>query len=535
MIRFISKIIGILVALLAIPMIGSALAENDMRPIYVISDLHMGVGKAGGDWNVLEDFRWPRAFDGFLKQLSKDHPNGVNLVIAGDFLELWQHPTVACANLQDTDCGCSLEEMKQIVREVIAGHQSEFESLGRFLSNTRNRVILLPGNHDAALMEDEIWGLVVKAFPSGRERLSRVNSTTWLSEDGKIAIEHGHQFAFDINRYPDWPDVITKVCNGDKRFFRTGGENFVQTLYNKKEAEIPLIDNLVPEAIGISIYSQYSDLKGKKVEDISRLFIFLLLETSLYQKMQFLEIKHGLSMQDKATIDKTIDFCRQCVGEDLVLSTEEGQTIRALAGITSAEQEKALRLSLREQMASLDENAFRELCLRAADRSKGFLKPNPNMEKDPKCSKPLGYGISKLIDPKGEHVRKTRIDQLNRANPGMRMYVFGHTHDATISEDVTLRRGKTVKAFNTGAFQRLMNKQYFDQNRQAGEDDVKLVGRLTHDDMKPCYPALEILYDEKGIPTAQLKQWYQTEVISGNGKFLDACSEDCSARPANCH
>ncbi len=149
-------------------MIGSALAENDMRPIYVISDLHMGVGKAGGDWHELEDFRWPRAFDGFLRQISKDHPDGVDLVIAGDFLDLWQHPTVACANLQDTECGCSPEEMKRIVREVICRSPIRIRIHRQLPLNTKNRVILLPGNHDAALMEDEIWGLVEKAVQLGR-------------------------------------------------------------------------------------------------------------------------------------------------------------------------------------------------------------------------------------------------------------------------------------------------------------------------------------------------------------------------------
>ena len=204
---------------------------------------------------------------------------------------------------------------------------------------------------------------------------------------------------------------------------------------------------------------------------------------------------------DKKAVDNTIDFCSKCMGQDLVLNSEEGQNIRELAGITTQEQEKDLRLSMREQVAKLDENALRDLCLRAVDTNKGILKPNPYMQKGPKCSKPLGYGIGKLIDPRGEHVRKTRIDELNEENPGLRMYVFGHTHGAKESSDVYLwRRGKTIKAFNTGAFQRLMNKEYFDKKRQLREDDVCLIKRLTHDAMEPCYPALEIIYDKQGIP-----------------------------------
>ena len=407
MMRFIRLITCFLTVLLTTPATVSALAAQTERPIYVISDLHMGVGKANGaDWQVLEDFRWPRAFDGFLQRINEDNPNGVDLVIAGDFLELWQHPTVACAKFRDSECGCSLAEMKQIVLDVIAGHQSEFKSLGGFLSGTQNRVFILPGNHDAALMDDEIWKLVAQAFPNGQERLERIKSVTWWSSDGIIAIEHGHQYAFDINRFPNWPDGITKVCNGEKKFFRTAGENFVQTLYNDKEASIPLIDNMIPESIGISIYSQYSELKGKKVEDIARLAIFMLLETSVYQKLQFLELKEGLTGLDKQRTDQILNYCKRCMGETIILSSEEVQRYHSLAGITNSEQEKEFRRALRGQLAALDDNAFRELCLRAADNSKGVLKPNPDMEKDPQCDKPLGYAASKLFDPKGEHVRK---------------------------------------------------------------------------------------------------------------------------------
>ena len=289
MMHFASLIAWGCVTFLAVFMNGPAFAEQAMRPIYVISDLHMGVGKAGNDWHALEDFRWPRAFDGFLQYIKKLHPSGVDLVIAGDFLELWQHPTVACTKLHDTECGCSVNEMTQIVGDVIKGHRSEFASLETFLKENQNRVHLLPGNHDAALMKDEIWDLVAKAVKTGGERFVRVKSQTWLSPDKEIAIEHGHQFTFDVNRFPDWPNGITKNCNDEKRFFRTEGERFVQTLYNEKEAGIPLIDNLVPESVGMSIYGQYSDLKGKKKEDISRLFTFILLETSWRQKMQWLE------------------------------------------------------------------------------------------------------------------------------------------------------------------------------------------------------------------------------------------------------
>src|SRR6188768_2247437 len=63
------------------------------RPVVIISDLHMGLGRnAAGEFHRTEDFRWPSALRGFLSAVSKEGGVRVDLVIAGDFLELWQRP-----------------------------------------------------------------------------------------------------------------------------------------------------------------------------------------------------------------------------------------------------------------------------------------------------------------------------------------------------------------------------------------------------------------------------------------------------------
>ena len=45
---------------------------------------------------------------------------------------------------------------------------------------------------------------------------------------------------------------------------------------------------------------------------------------------------------------------------------------------------------------------------------------------------------------------ESRINELNKERPGMLIYVFGHTHEATISDNVILKVGKTIEAFDTG-------------------------------------------------------------------------------------
>lgn len=526
---------GILALILLTLPAGTVSAQQILRPIYIISDLHMGAGKAGGwDWNRLEDFRWPRAFDGFLRAIGQSHPKGVDLVIAGDFLELWQHPTASCTRLRDTECGCSTEEMKQIVRDVVAGHQAEFEAIGRFLSNENNRIFVIPGNHDAALMEDEIWLLLAQAVPGGRERFIRVQSGTWFSEDNKVVVEHGHQHAFDANYFPGWPGGVTKICGDGNRFFRTWGENFVQTLYNDVEAKLPLIDNLLPESRGVSIYYQHSKREGTSAADISRFVVFNMLQTSPYQKISAIDVG-----KEPAALDQDqVDFCRKCIGEDLILRHPEDLDYKTLAGISGSDQEKEFRLLLRQRVQNkdlLDEDALRELCERLALRDSGMLMPNDALKKQPGCDKSLGTVTKMIFDPDGVHVLKKRINELDKDNRALRIYAFGHTHDAKVSMDINTDRGKTIKAYNTGAFLRLMDKNYLKRSKKPGESDLAAFERLTHDDLKPCYPVLAVTYDQANRPRPELRHWYQEETFfPSDGKFLDGCSNECSAQPSNC-
>src|SRR5947199_6989910 len=83
------------------------------RPIVVISDLHFGVGKSGEEWDRLEDFRWNTALRGFLDKVSTRFGNAVDLVVAGDLLELWQHPKICCQGC-GADLGCRVTDIEKI-------------------------------------------------------------------------------------------------------------------------------------------------------------------------------------------------------------------------------------------------------------------------------------------------------------------------------------------------------------------------------------------------------------------------------------
>jgi hypothetical protein len=66
---------------------------TESRHLVFISDLHFGVGRGkNGSWNPTEDFRWPRALRGFLNRIALDGHDSVDLVVVGDFREMWQRP-----------------------------------------------------------------------------------------------------------------------------------------------------------------------------------------------------------------------------------------------------------------------------------------------------------------------------------------------------------------------------------------------------------------------------------------------------------
>src|SRR6266446_10019438 len=119
--------------------------------VAVISDTHMGFGETdAGEWNPLEDFRWADEFVLFLNQIDRMSQNRVTLVLAGDTFELWQSDTPDCRAAAPT-LGCSEDEAVARIKRILTAHRVELQALGTFASHPANRLIFIPGNHDAAI------------------------------------------------------------------------------------------------------------------------------------------------------------------------------------------------------------------------------------------------------------------------------------------------------------------------------------------------------------------------------------------------
>ena len=491
-------------------------AAETSRTTVFISDLHFGVGKNGDVWDPHEDFRWGDDLKAFLDSLTSTGKGETDLVILGDLLELWQ-PRKDCVS-KDPDWGCTIDEMETIVKDVIAAHGVDLKLLASFARNGSNRMFIVPGNHDAALLLPSVWALISKEMGiKDGDPITLVRSGVWTSDDGTVVAEHGHQIGGDVNLYPQWP-MLTSETGGDK-LRRPWGEHFVQELYNEREECFPLIDNLSPESAGVRYYMADKGVWGS-AQDAARFIWFNLFETSLYQKMRV------LGPQKK--------------GEEFKFNTDKGRLLgyKLFAGGFPSKdtfREKllndkdplweGLRTSLQQlakDKAALPDDQVKLLCAHLAAQ-KGENPPTWT------CVEPkLGALIEHTLVPK-EWVMRAHLNQRLAEHPRMRTFVYAHTHELWFDWTVQIQNGVAVKVYNTGAFQRLIADEAFQAlAKENGITPMQAMKSLPFDKLPACYSGVHI--SSEGTTT--VKNWYRGG--AGNGTYLSACDEKCSNVSRKC-
>ena len=239
-----------------------------------ISDTHMGMGgRCEGDncnsgWHKMEDFRWHDEFDDFTVAFSEGEAGPIDLIIVGDALELWQEidkgSPCGTGETLGSNIGCNSDQAINRLNRVEAAHGPFFETMEKFLAEGSNRLIVLPGNHDAALAMNAVSDRFLSFFDDG------VKANVCIDSDGILVysdgaktrlVEHGHQVHGDVNRYDNSGEGVVSCiddseasvdCNGEGAYIvRTWGENFVQNYYNDYELMLPVIDNYSSEPSGV--------------------------------------------------------------------------------------------------------------------------------------------------------------------------------------------------------------------------------------------------------------------------------------------
>ena len=487
-----------------------------------ISDLHFGLGRLNPDkWNPLEDFRWTNALTGFLNEVSQRSTKKTTLVIAGDMLEMWQHPDIACSS-GDADHGCTMDEMKALADTILGAHKDDLEALGRFANDGENHLVIIPGNHDAALLKSEINGKLLAALKGAPGRVEVVANGVWASPDCAIVSEHGHQMPNEqINGWKSWPDV-TEVMNGTEYFRRPWGEYFVHKLYDRVEKDNSLIDNLIPQSNGVRHYmKKQGTLESAK--DIARFLAFNIGEASIRQVADLNVKQTGPPAWD---VPKA-----RALGWRLYASAAPEEAYRAeLQNVADATWDpiRSELDALANDPDSVSAEDIKSLC----DKSAVNQPPRgicPTEQADLAIS-----AIAGAIPGASYRATVKHLSLRAHADPFMRVFVYGHTHELRCPVPVTVSGGLPVVVANTGAFQRLIDDVKFitaaKKKNLTPEDGL---GKLTLEgDAPPCYTAVLVTY-KNGQPVASVQNWYMNE-SDATGKFVDPTDCLCAKLDPKC-
>lgn len=482
-------------------------AADEQRFLAVISDLHAGLGRrADGSWHETEDFRWEAELDAFLDAVAVRGGEKVDLVVAGDLLELWQLPAdISCRGVS-ADLGCTVDEMREVTTRVLAAHAGLPASLRRFAARGSNRVHVIPGNHDSALLLARVWQPLADAVGVEQGRINLVASGVWTSRDGAVVIEHGHQIGNDVNRYDAWPNVSRQV---DGRTFieRPWGERFVQKLFNEQETAYPIIDNLSPEAAGARYRMADRGLWGS-VADVARFLVFNLTETSIAQKNKFVGVDPGAPAASRADRGRALGhrlFAQALSDADpfrreLLADTPQGAALRhELDGLL-----RDGKLSEPEVLLLCDVAAVvrgRAVCVQAT----------------------TGYLAQKLLVPHERVLRehlKRRLDE----HPRMQTFIYGHTHELERRWNVAVSSMASVAVLNSGAFQRVIDESGY-LARVKGPDPADGLRQLSLSDLPPCYSAV-LMPNTADRNSAKTWRWYMPD--NAMGEFVEVGDARCN-------
>src|SRR5262249_38273647 len=158
-------------------------------------------------------------------------------------------------------------------------HKDELVELGTFADTGANTVTFVPGDHDAALVFPEVWARVLGATHSSRNRVYFSIRGYWMSDDGLIYADHGHQMDA-MNAFEHWP----KPVRPDGHLERPWGEQFVAQFYNPYEGTYETIDNITSELVALDYASTAKKTIGviRAFQSFLGLFVF---RTTLTQKI----------------------------------------------------------------------------------------------------------------------------------------------------------------------------------------------------------------------------------------------------------
>ncbi len=491
--------------------------RNDSVQIY-ISDSHIGtggqcVGQGCRDgWHNMEDFRWEDDFRQFINFLGRKISKPIDLVMVGDSFELWQDMAgIPCKDDgQRSNFGCNAEQSKKRVEKVGEKHAEVFKILSDFVRPDKdNKIIMLPGNHDAALAMNTVASTVKEQFTEGAKK------NVCVDEDGMIQgkdifVEHGHQLEGDMNRYDDPlngtiecinSDGKAVNCNDNDAFVRRSwGENFVQNYFNDYEDLFPIIDNYATEGAGVPDGVQRGFKASSLPKKSSAVLGFL---SFLFTKQTLAHLGDVLTTEQEGVTaicrnendKKCIDL--KTMGEwpinHKIFSQLPGKSKDALQFIfdTEAKPDADEPVKLKDVYANYSSEDASKLDILLIATCLYWAQENGNV----RCSyskETLSAGGTKIkqwiegiIDPDYDKVVDHIKHREKQFRDEFKYFIYGHTHFAEQKK----KNGKII--LNTGAWQRVTDPDDIEKIIQkctdSGRDEKDCFKTMTPDKLTPCY------------------------------------------------
>jgi UDP-2,3-diacylglucosamine pyrophosphatase LpxH len=481
----------VVVALASVSGLDSQISSS--RLVVIISDLHLGPGRSpSGEWLPIEDFRWQQDFASFLRAIDEAGKGSTDLVLNGDTFELWQSLTADC-RYGDRRLGCTEQEAGERLERVITAHATDLSALGTFARRGTNRVTLVPGDHDAALLIPAIAARAMTSFDApGRVEVAARGY--WLSTDGAVYAEHGHQMPDDPYSFTAWPAPFLR-SEGRVHLERSAGERLVQALYNDLETRFPILDNFAQEGAGLK-YLGAADPMVLPADSIQPLLMFFLARPT-WQQFR-LELDGG----DVQPPEWDLQTVRRGGAAVLMESLLPDDRFRPM--VDRAWRDGRLSLDL----STLSDSQLNAMCdyraalRRSRRRLERSMTQAPTIGRAPaecpRTSATRGSAFDYfwrsrdgLVGSRVEQVRASLAAD-GRPSQSIKVVALGHTHLAAVPVPVT-RGGITPVVLNAGAWQRTVTPFQIDetmQERSWSEGDA--LRQLRPEDLPACYGVIWI-------------------------------------------
>jgi hypothetical protein len=318
-----------------------------------------------------------------------------------------------------------------------------------------------------------------------------------MSADGKIFAEHGQQIGGDPNRFDGWPLKPFFERDGKQYLEQPWGEEFVQRIFNDKELEFPIIDNLASESLGVRYAAKDLGVRGS-LTALGKFARFILLEQSWAQGSQFVgkdpskAPEWELDKIDVQTSESRWRFVANSLGPGDPLAAQLIESAKDLPEAPPLEQvELKAACDMRWVKQKLNPESGIEPCPHRGDLGGLKLSVESSAAKAARFRERLDKIRTSLPEP----MRPTRDFEL---------YVYGHTHkEHGLCSPFDPKAPWKPSVINDGAWQRTASDETFCALID-GKDPKQALRDLRPEDLPPCYPFVTFSSGK-----ANLRYWVQ--------------------------